>query len=341
MGASASTTKSTIESEIINNSYASCPAVAASSVATLKNVNHEPLESCEDSEFVVKQDAAVNANCVIANMQDSMADLMTTAGAEAQAGLGLSVSTDISEIKSSIQQSIIQECKDISSDNYLEVEGVNTKACNFYFIQETDAQVACELNASQTLATEVAEVSAAGAAGFDPTAAIFGIVIICIVAGVIYLVYKGFAKPAANPPEIGVSVPTATTTTTTATTATVPVATAPASVPSISSSNLATAANYASSLGLPVSVDEVSKMFGGFTNDTQVFVANMTKSNSILILIILVLIAIVLYYDAKKHKKHYHKNYDNKKYNYNNKQVPMNLQLQLQSKLQPKYTLYG
>jgi hypothetical protein len=327
MGVGASTTKSSVESNIVNTAYSSCNPVAASSVLTLKDVVHDPLPSCETSEFIVDQNAAVQASCVITNMQDSMAELMTTATAEAQAGLGIAVSTNETEVKSSIEQKIVNECSDINVDTYLSVEKLHTRACNAYFIQSTDAQTACQLNASQTLAGEVAELTESGATGFDPTAIIFGFVIIAIVAGVIYLVYKGFAKPAANPPEIGVSVPPIGSAPVAV--ATVPVAnmSGPA-IPTITSNNIAAATAAAAATGLPQSItslgsiptsyEEAANFFtggfsaGGFGSDLKKlftssnpteFVNNATQSNSMIVLLVLILMAIVVYYAVKKHHK--------------------------------------
>lgn len=182
MGAQASTAINKINNEVLSESYSRCPKATASNTAELLKIEHDPNPSCNASQFKIDQNAAVDASCVLTNMQESLAKVVSETSAKVQGGFGIGVSTSLSDIKNIIKNKIEQDCGDDKSINAVKASDITSRACDFLLLQNADAKTTCLLAATQKTALDVKTKVEADTTGFLGG---FGGILVIIVALVV------------------------------------------------------------------------------------------------------------------------------------------------------------
>ena len=182
MGAQASTAINKINNEVLSESYSKCPKVSASNTADLLRIEHDPNPSCTSSQFKIDQNSAVDANCVLTNMQDSLAAVIAGTSAKVQGGFGIGASTSLSDIKNIIKNKIEQDCGDEAAINAVKASDIKSRACDFLLIQNSNAKTTCQLASAQKTALDVKSKVEADTTGFLGG---FGGILVIIVALVI------------------------------------------------------------------------------------------------------------------------------------------------------------
>lgn len=194
MGQAVSTSVKTTEASLMEQSVSKCPSIAVSGKIDLSNITHEAPTTCKTSSFNVDQNVAVDHACLLSTMQSGLADKLIQGGANAQTGIGLSVSTDVNTIKNNIQAKIAQDCGNVKVDAIGEISNLKMKVCDFKYVQNTDAKSRCEINTVQNLSDKLVVDTGASAQGLT-LGGWFGngpIIIAGVVVGGIVLAFVAF-----------------------------------------------------------------------------------------------------------------------------------------------------
>ena len=192
MGASASSTVSKINNEVIEGAYQNCPSIGSMNVANFEDVNFYPGDWCgPDAEFVVGQQAEVDASCVLNAMQKSASQIAANLSAEARTGFGLSAASDVSSVTNSMKNLISNKCEDASSSNIVNFKDVDVTACKFRVVQKATAKTVCETNATQDLTSSIAVKAAADSTGFLGGLFSGGLTTIIVVIVILFLLIGG------------------------------------------------------------------------------------------------------------------------------------------------------
>lgn len=191
MGLSASTSEQKIQNDLITNATNSCPPVSTINVTNLSGMVIETPPDCPGGGNVtISQAAVVNANCLLQSLQESAAKLAATLNAQAKAGLGIAVSTDIQDIKTSIEENTKNTCAGASTTNIADISNTVIKSCNFTVTQDATENVSCQINATQDMISKIAASASAHATGGSILGDLFGglgniVEVIAIIAAVI------------------------------------------------------------------------------------------------------------------------------------------------------------
>ncbi|AGF85233.1 IMV envelope protein [Moumouvirus goulette] len=214
MGASASTNKQTIENNILNQAYNSCPSIGATNIVTLSGIKFEPPPDCNPpSSMTIGQTATIDSNCLLTSLQSSAAQTAAELSAEAKAGLGIAVSTNINDVKQSISNITKNTCANVSTTNNATIRDTVIKSCQFRVVQDAKENVSCQINSTQDLVSKIASSTASTAQGGSiwedifgsgPSGLIVGIIVIIIIfiiiAAVIYFITRN--KNKVNPSDL-------------------------------------------------------------------------------------------------------------------------------------------
>jgi|SRR5579872_1233774 len=224
MGAQASTNISTINTDLTTQAYNQCPRVTVSNTVDMSKVNFLPNSTCKNPSFAIDQTAGVDANCLITNLQQSLASSIAGMDATTQGGFGFQASTNAANIQSQITQQTENSCGTLSSTNAANLQDVTVTACDFHIVQNATAKSACTLNSLQKLANTVSVQQSATAQGLTLASLLFGyggigsiimgIVVLIIIAGLGYYLFggesdedkpkfmgpRGFSPPMYRPP---------------------------------------------------------------------------------------------------------------------------------------------
>lgn len=210
MGAQASTNVSKQKSDIVTQSYNKCPPVSAQNKTDIEGVKfNPPTEICLKygikPVFEINQNAGVKADCVISNLQDTLAEAISKLDAEAQGGLGFQASTNISDISAKITQTLDNSCGKLDAKNIIAIKDTEVTSCDWRFVQNATAQSSCKINNLQKLANKIETQEKAKTEGLTlgnfllgngPFVAI-GMVIIIIV--IIIFLYYYFSRRSSRP----------------------------------------------------------------------------------------------------------------------------------------------
>ncbi len=193
MGASVSTNQQTIENSIIAEAYNKCPAVGTTQITNLTGIQFDPPANCNPpSSFTVGQTSTIDGNCLLTNLQSSVASTASQLSAQAQAGLGLSGGTNIAAVQQSIAEKTVNDCGQFSTTQQANISDTVIKSCQFQVVQNASQNVSCQINSTQNLASNVAASAAAQAQGGSIFGDLFGTgkagIIAAIVVGIILLV---------------------------------------------------------------------------------------------------------------------------------------------------------
>lgn len=199
MGAQLSTNVSTVQNDLTTTAFNKCPKITASNTADLYKVKHHPQSTCKNSTFAIDQSAGVDANCLISNLQDSLASTLANMDAQAQGGFGIQASTNASDIKSQLTQKTENTCGTLSATNAANIEDIEVTACDFHIVQNATAKSACVINSLQKMANDVSVKQTAKTEGLTLASLLFGngaigsiimgIVVVIILAGLGYYLY--------------------------------------------------------------------------------------------------------------------------------------------------------
>ena len=175
MGASVSTNKSSIENNMLQSAYNSCGTVGSYNVTDLSGIQFLPPPECgSNSSFTIGQTATVDAKCLLTSLQKSAANVATKLSAQAQAGLGFAVSTNISDTVNNISQYSKNKCSNVSASNQASIKDTIIKACTFRVVQNANANQSCQINATQDAISNIATNEAANAKGASIWSLLFG-----------------------------------------------------------------------------------------------------------------------------------------------------------------------
>lgn len=195
MGASVSTATSATTNDIITTSVNQCPKTSASNQLSVNNLTIPPNPACGTGTnpaqtLNIAQAAAVDAQCYITALQNNTASTIATLNANAQAGLGIAVSTDVASINNNLKANIQNTCKNVSTSNAISINDSLIAACTTTIAQNANANSMCQINALQTTAIQ-AQTSATSTATGASLSSLLGIgisstIIIIIIIVVIY-----------------------------------------------------------------------------------------------------------------------------------------------------------
>jgi hypothetical protein len=177
MGAQASTNTSTVSTDIVSEAYNKCPSVTASNTLILSGVQHRPdlNPKCdENSESIIDQKAAIDANCLLSSLQDTLASTVSTMDATAQGGLGIQASTNVSDIKTSLTTKAESDCADLSTTNLADIKDTMITSCKWHVVQDASVKTSCVINNLQKMANQVEATESATAQGATLGSFLFG-----------------------------------------------------------------------------------------------------------------------------------------------------------------------
>ena len=176
MGASVSTNKDTINTNILQKAYNSCGSGARTqNVIDISNVTFDPPDNCNpQSQFIIGQQATADATCLIQNLQSSAAEVASTLSANAQAGLGFAVSTNVSDTTTNINNYVSNICAGASSTNQANIKDTVIKACKFVAVQNASAKESCQINNTQDVISQIASNASSNAQGASVWGLLFG-----------------------------------------------------------------------------------------------------------------------------------------------------------------------
>ncbi len=197
MGGQASTNLFKSNTELNQVAINKCGVTANQSIK-IKNFSFKCPDSCiasgEKCDVNIGNAQTIDASCAIGAQQDSLATLIASLGAEAQAGLGFSASTNKVEINKQISQIIQSTCQD-ASDQSIDVSETQLETCgNLTFQNNATVKTKCEMGAIQKLVDQTKSKVTSSASGWDPTTAMVAFVIIAIIAYVGYSEFKKAGK---------------------------------------------------------------------------------------------------------------------------------------------------
>lgn len=199
MGASASVNKQKIENQMINEAYAECGTNRTTNLVSLSGIQFDPPPDCSPpSEMTINQVALLDGNCLLGSLQKAAAKFSSTMNANAKAGLGFAVSTNVSETENNIRNYTNQKCAGYSTTNTADVKDTIIKSCKFQVVQNATQNVSCQINETQNAISQIAQKAATTAEGGSIFGMIFGsiggiisiiVVIVIVIIVIILLIY--------------------------------------------------------------------------------------------------------------------------------------------------------
>lgn len=163
MGISASTSSQTIQNDIITEAANDCETTgSANNITIIQGGSFTSPPDCPDGgTFTIDQSASKDSLCLINNLQTSAAENAVKLSQTTQADLGLSVTTDITEMLTSIQNISESGCTgDSSSTDLVLAKDVPIYACNYVITQNANTRNACIIENTQSTITDISEALA-------------------------------------------------------------------------------------------------------------------------------------------------------------------------------------
>lgn len=196
MGASASVSNTSSTQDIMTKAINSCPQVSVSNTANLGKVIISPPSNCPGgSSFTLSQSAGVDASCVINAAQQAAVNQALQASAVAQAGIGLSASDSQQIINTKIQNIINNNCGDNLAANVINIPEITISACTSNIPQVANAKVACQLQNTQALSSQLQAANTSAASGLSLSlSSLGGIVVIIIILAIIGGLYYYYSQ---------------------------------------------------------------------------------------------------------------------------------------------------
>jgi uncharacterized membrane protein len=202
MGASVSTNVQNTQNSLITSAVQKCPPVTAANLVNFTGTNFTAPPDCPGGgNFDITQAAVVDSTCVLSSLQQAAAETAQTLNADAKAGLGIAVSTNVGETQNNIKNYTNQSCAKASSSNTVNLKDVNIKACNLTVTQNASDNTNCQINATQDLISKIAVSSGASSTGLfgDLFSGSWGkyiliVVAVIVIIGIIIALYKVLGK---------------------------------------------------------------------------------------------------------------------------------------------------
>lgn len=197
MGASVSTNVSNIVTKINNKAYNNCETGGTTQVLDISGINFNPSEpACgKNSVFSVGQYSTVDAKCLISSMQSATAEEAVKLNANAQAGIGIAVSTNVSDMTTSINNVVKNKCKGQSITQAASLKDINSTSCVFNVVQNASMMDACIINETQSIANKISNqlgASSTGLFGGSIMKYLLIVLAILIVVSIAFLLIKIF-----------------------------------------------------------------------------------------------------------------------------------------------------
>lgn len=201
MGAQASTNAATITNNLTTEAYQSCPKITATNVANITGVSFKPNAGCgSNSSFVIDQNNAISATCLLGSLQDTVAKSIAQMDAKTQGGLGFSASTNVANIENQLKDKISQSCASQTSSNEANVNNTDVTSCKFTIIQGATDKSSCQINNLQQMVSNAATAQAATTKGGSIFGDLFGtgsigkwiIIIIVVILAIFILSSLGY-----------------------------------------------------------------------------------------------------------------------------------------------------
>ena len=144
MGATASTQMT----DAANNLYASATsACTTTTAANTLNIDGSTLVTPPGCPGInITQVASVNADCVLTNIEQSMANAILQNASTTSSGLGITVDTTVNDIETTINTQVASACQGASTTNMVNMTNSTIDACGIGIDQTATAQTACEIN---------------------------------------------------------------------------------------------------------------------------------------------------------------------------------------------------
>lgn len=162
MGAATSRNATSISNKLIQSAYNSCPTVGSVNVLEIKNAKILAPPGCNPPGGTFKSDQVntVDAHCVLNALQSNISDAAAKLNSQSQAGLlGLSSSENIADFSTSLANYTSNKCEGKSSSNMAKITDTEIRMCDVQFVQNATEKVSCEINATQDVASKVANTS--------------------------------------------------------------------------------------------------------------------------------------------------------------------------------------
>jgi hypothetical protein len=203
MGAQQSRNTSNVRQDIEAKINASCGPTQASNTAIFDGVIIKPpAGGCPggDPSVTINQHLEADARCQINTTLNTLADSAAKLTADAQAGLGLSKSSNASTMSNDIKTLVENKCGGLSTVNLASFKGSTFETCKFILPQNASAKDVCTLEALSGLTSKVQTELAAKTTGTSIWEALFGsgsgrifmivliiVAIVALIGGIIYL----------------------------------------------------------------------------------------------------------------------------------------------------------
>lgn len=196
MGGNASTNLYKSKTQLNQEAVSKCGTTANQTI-NVKNVSIKCPEYCVVNKIKcdvnIGNSQTVDAKCVIGTQQDSLAALIASLGADSQAGLGFSASTNKVDIQKQIEQKISNECQN-KSDQNINISETQIETCGaITFLNNATVKTQCELGAVQKLVEKTETEVKATTKGWDPTALLTGTMAIYAVVFIVIVIVAYFA----------------------------------------------------------------------------------------------------------------------------------------------------
>lgn len=193
MGASTSSNAQLSTTNIITKAVQSCPKIASTNVINWSGATITTPPGCPPGSGVdINQAAVVDAKCVLGNLTNATATAAQNLSAPAQAGLGFSISSNVSETRNNIDNYTNQSCTNQDNSNIVNWNDVNIKSCNLTVTQNATANTSCRINTIQNTLGQVENNLAAHSSGGSVFGDLFnGSIIMKIIGIVIVLILIG------------------------------------------------------------------------------------------------------------------------------------------------------
>ena len=196
MGVSVSTNVQTLKNDMITKSIQACGPTNATNIIDWQRVKIIVPPDCPGgSNINLTQASMVDAKCYLDALQSTAATTAQTLSADAQAGIGFAVGTNIANTAINIENVTDQKCAGQSSTNVLNFNDVTLEACDVTLVQNASSKAACQIKATTDIVNNVAIATNASSTGASLFGLLFGNskITIIIVAIAIILVVGGIA----------------------------------------------------------------------------------------------------------------------------------------------------
>lgn len=197
MGASVTTNTNKITQDVLQKTYNTCSSSSSSNVVSIDGFTFSCPKACgKDCSVNFSQQASMDAKCVIDNLQDSAAQWASQLDAQAQTGLGFAVSTNVNDQKNKINQILENKCGSQPASNVANYKNIHIKSCKADVVQNASDKVACQINNTQDMISQIVDKSKGSATGFWGsgwgyfTIGIIVLIALSIIAGGIVAIVK-------------------------------------------------------------------------------------------------------------------------------------------------------